>query len=78
MASPTYRDDWVDGLLDQGRAEGEARGEAKMLLRALVARGFVVSDDLRTRILSTSDTEQLEAWMDKAAVADSLDVVFGD
>ncbi|GAA1616291.1 hypothetical protein [Nocardia ninae] len=78
MASPTYRDDWVDGLLDQGRAEGEARGEAKMLLRALVARGFAVSDDLRARVLSTSDTEQLEAWMDKAAVADSLDVVFGD
>ncbi|MFF3225236.1 hypothetical protein ACFYV7_20760 [Nocardia suismassiliense] len=72
MASPTYRDDWVDGLLDQG----EARGEAKSLLRVLAARGFPVADDLRARILSTSDTAQLEAWLDKAAVAKSLDAVF--
>ncbi|WP_433657456.1 hypothetical protein ACQPW1_38100 [Nocardia sp. CA-128927] len=78
MASPTYRDDFVDGLLDQGRAEGEARGEAKMLVRALVARGFAVPDDLRARILACLDTEQLEAWMDKAAVATSLDTVFDD
>ncbi|MFI9400569.1 hypothetical protein [Nocardia sp. NPDC052316] len=77
MASPTYRDDWVDGLLDQGRAEGEARGEAKMLLRILAARGFVVPDDLRVRIESCLDTAQLEEWGDKAIAADSLDGIFG-
>ncbi len=27
---------------------------------------------------SPAYTDQLEAWMDKAAVADSLDVVFGN
>ncbi|WP_107658629.1 hypothetical protein [Nocardia suismassiliense] len=72
MASPTYRDDWVDGLLDQG----EARGEAKSLLRVLAVRGFPVADDVREHILSTSDTGQLEAWLDKAVVAKSLDEVF--
>ncbi|MEU7138029.1 hypothetical protein ABZ942_01120 [Nocardia sp. NPDC046473] len=72
MASNTYRDDFVDGLLEQG----EARGEAKMLVRALAARGFAVSDELRAQILSSSDTKQLEAWMDKAVVADSLDAIF--
>ncbi|QBS40654.1 hypothetical protein [Nocardia sp. CS682] len=77
MASPTYRDDWVDGLLDQGRAEGEARGEAKMLLRVLAARGWAVPDDLRTRIESCLDTVQLEEWGDKAIAADSLNAIFG-
>ncbi|MEU7138030.1 hypothetical protein ABZ942_01125 [Nocardia sp. NPDC046473] len=72
MASPTYRDDFVDGLLEQGRAEGEARS----LLRVLTARGFAVPDHLRTHILSSADTAQLEAWMDKAVVADSLDAIF--
>ncbi|MFI6041243.1 hypothetical protein ACIA8C_06385 [Nocardia sp. NPDC051321] len=78
MASHTYRDDFVDGLLEQGEARGEARGEAKMLMRALVARGFVVPDDLRAHILACADTEQLEAWMDKTIVASSLDAIFGD
>ncbi|MFI6999880.1 hypothetical protein [Nocardia sp. NPDC050175] len=77
MASPTYRDDFVDGLLEQGEARGEARGEAKMLVRFLVARGFEVSDDLRGHILTSSNTEQLETWFDKAVVADSLDTIFG-
>ncbi|WP_405166202.1 DUF4351 domain-containing protein [Nocardia sp. NBC_01499] len=82
MASPTYRDDWVDGLLDQGRAEGldrgRAEGEAKALLRILMARGLSVPDDIRTRIVSCLDTEQLEAWMDKAVVADSMNAIFDD
>ncbi|WP_107658630.1 hypothetical protein [Nocardia suismassiliense] len=74
MTSPTYRDDWIDGLLDQGRAEGEA----KMLLRVLAARGFAVSDELRIRVESCLDTVQLEEWGDMAMAADSLDAIFGN
>ncbi|MFI6167919.1 hypothetical protein ACIBCN_14155 [Nocardia sp. NPDC051052] len=76
MASPDYRDDFIDGFIAEGEAIGEARGEAKMLMRGLVAHGFTVPDDLRTRILACADIEQLEAWMDKTAVADSLEAIF--
>jgi hypothetical protein len=34
------KDAFVDGLLDQGRAEGVAKGEAQMLLRIMTARGL--------------------------------------
>ncbi|MGW4841617.1 hypothetical protein [Nocardia brasiliensis] len=76
MASPTYRDEFMDGLLDQGRAEGEAKGEAKSLLRILAVRRFAVSDDLRTRIMACTDTEQLETWIERAVVAESLATIF--
>ncbi|WP_069161522.1 hypothetical protein [Nocardia altamirensis] len=78
MASPAYRDEFVDGLLDQGRAEGELTGEAKMLIRILNARGFVVSGHLRARIQSCSETKQLETWADRAVSADTIEAVFLD
>ena len=72
-----FRNDFVDGLLDQGRAEGEAKGEAGMLLRILAARGITVPDDIRDRVTSCSDTAQLEAWGELAATATSLREIFG-
>jgi hypothetical protein len=77
-----FRDEFVDGLLDQGRAEGEARGqargEARMLLRVLEARGFTVPGHIRERVTSCTDTAQLEAWGELAATATSVNEVFGD
>ncbi|WP_338765323.1 hypothetical protein V7968_40460 [Nocardia vulneris] len=72
MASSIYRDEFMDGLLDQGRAEGEA----KSLLRILAVRRFDVPDDLRNRIMACTDTEQLESWIERAVVAESLAAVF--
>jgi hypothetical protein len=74
----SIRDEFVDGLLDQGRAEGEARGEAHMLLRVLAARGFTVPGHIRERVTSCTDTAQLEAWGELAATATSVNEVFGD
>lgn len=80
LMTTAFRDEFIDGLLDQGRAEGEARGraegEAAMLLRVLVARGFTVSDDIRQRIQSCTDLARLEAWGDRAVTANSLDEIF--
>ncbi|MEU7214136.1 hypothetical protein [Nocardia iowensis] len=78
MASPAYRDAFIDGFIAEGEARGEARGEAKILVRALEARGFTIPADLRARIQSCLDTDQLEAWFDKAMSADSIEAVFGD
>jgi hypothetical protein len=76
-----FKDEFVDGLLDRGRAEGEARGraegEAEMLLRILAARGFAVPDDIRQRVRGCTDTSQLEAWGYLAVTAGSLEEIFG-
>ena len=72
------RDEFIDGLLDQGRAEGEVKGEAKMLLHILAARGLPVSSDIRERILGSTDTAQLEAWADQALCATSITGIFRD
>jgi hypothetical protein len=57
-------------------AEGEARGEAKALLLVLKERGFCVSDALRERVESCTDTAELETWLGRAATANSIDEVF--
>jgi hypothetical protein len=71
-----FRDEFIDGYIDQGRAEGELRGAARMLLRVFAAKGFVVPEDVRERVTSSNDVTQLEEWADRAAVAASLDEVF--
>jgi hypothetical protein len=76
LMATVFRDQFVDGLLDQGRAEGRVEGEAAMLLRVLAARGFTVPDDIRHRVQSCTDLVRLEAWGDRAVTAVSLDEIF--
>ena len=76
LMATVFRDEFVDGLLDQGRAQGRAAGEAAMLLRVLAARGFTVPDDIRQRVQSCTDLAQLEAWGDRAVTARSLEELF--
>jgi hypothetical protein len=47
-----------------------------MLLRVLAARGFDVPGQVRERVLSCTDLQQLESWGDRAVTAASLDDVF--
>jgi hypothetical protein len=74
------RDDLIDGWIEVGIAQGEAtgmtRGEARILLRVLAARGFQIPDDIRDTVLTCTDTSQLEAWADLAATASSVDEIF--
>jgi hypothetical protein len=72
LMATVFRDEFVDGLLDQGRAAGEAA----MLLRVLAARGFTVPDDIRQRVQSCADLAQLEAWGDRAVTARSVEELF--
>ena len=72
LMATVFRDEFVDGLLDQSRAAGEAA----MLLRVLAARGFTVPDDIRQRVQSCTDLAQLEAWGDRAVTAGSLEELF--
>ncbi|MEO7332079.1 MAG: hypothetical protein ABI193_26120 [Minicystis sp.] len=48
------------------------------LLAALRARGIVVTELARQRILGERDPDRLERWVERAVVAASLAEVFGD
>lgn len=74
MTTAFPRDDFIDGLIDQGRAEGEAR----MLLRILAARGFSLPDEICERVTGCTDLAQLESWGTRAVTATSVREIFGD
>ena len=48
---------------DEARAEGIAEGKAAALLAVLAARGIVVGDAERVRILGERDPQQLDRWL---------------
>jgi hypothetical protein len=81
MATTQFSHPFIERYIAEGKAEGltegEARGEARMVLRILAARGLQVPTEVRDRVLSCSDTAQLEAWGDRAATAASVEEVFG-
>jgi hypothetical protein len=83
MKGYEYQSDFARKYVAQGRAEGRAEGRtegrtegraeeaARALLTVLRARGIPVPDGLRERILAQREPEQLERWLEKAAVATS-------
>ena len=72
MTTAAFKNAFVDRLLAEGKAEGEAR----VILRVLSARGLEVSAEMRQQVLSCADTSQLETWADRAATATCADDVF--
>ncbi|NEE03282.1 hypothetical protein [Phytoactinopolyspora halotolerans] len=78
MAIGAYevKSDFLRRWRDRGLAEGEAKGEARTLLRVLAARGISVPEDIRVRITECTDLDQLDAWTDRAATATSIDDIF--
>ncbi len=62
---------------DKGWDEGEAKGEAKILLRLVRHKGFTLTPEDQARIDSCTDPEQIETWIDRLLAANSLTDVFG-
>ncbi|TDC89143.1 hypothetical protein [Actinomadura sp. 7K507] len=62
---------WVEGWV-----KGWFEGASEVLLIVLEARGFAIDDDLRERIASCRDPEQMHTWARRAATAESLDEIF--
>jgi predicted transposase YdaD len=58
--------------LAEGLAEGQAKGRAEGVLRILAARGIAVDETARTFILSCTDLNTLDQWLDRALSATSL------
>jgi hypothetical protein len=86
MKGYEYQSDFAKKYVAQGRAEGLTEGltkgrteeAARAVLTVLRARGFVVSDTARERILAQKDPERLERWLEKAAVAASVTAVLDE
>jgi hypothetical protein len=57
-------------------AEGIAEKAAEFLLWVLARRGLTVPAQLRERVLSCVDLEQLGVWLEKSASANSVEDVF--
>ena len=86
MKGYEYQSDFAKKYVAQGRAEGLAEGltqgrteeAARAVLAVLRARGMVVADSIRERILAQKDPERLERWLEKAAVAASVAAVLDE
>ena len=60
----------------KGEANGEAKGEAKAILAVLFARGLVVSDEDRTRVLGCTELPTLDRWLRAAVVCEESGALF--
>ncbi|MGI5203548.1 hypothetical protein ACQEU6_18490 [Spirillospora sp. CA-108201] len=77
LACSKYKSDLFRRRYAEGRAESEARGVAKSVLKVLDARGLSVSDEMREQILACTDQVQLDQWLFRAVKAERVDEVFG-
>jgi len=57
-------------------AEGEAKGEARAVLRVLGARGIAVSESLRERVMACAELAMLETWLDRSLTVTSAEELF--
>ncbi|MFG1851755.1 hypothetical protein ACGFJT_07940 [Actinomadura geliboluensis] len=70
LAGYEWKSDFAKAHRAKGRAEGRAEGEAKALLLVLEGRGIAVPNEVRKRVMSCVDSDQLEGWLKRAAVVD--------
>ena len=62
--------------VQQGVAQGEAQGKAASILAVVAARGLLVSDTARARILGCSELSTLDRWLTCALTVPSVDSIF--
>jgi hypothetical protein len=60
----------------QGRAEGEAKGKAELLIRQLGLRFGALSDVTRVKILSAGP-DRLDVWAERVITGRSLEEILG-
>lgn len=82
MAAGTFvpKSEFVGRIYREGAAEGEAKGkaegEANSVLVFLDARGIEVSDEVRERVTSCTDLDQLTTWVRRAATVTRAEDLF--
>ena len=70
-----FRDGEVKGFRD-GEVKGEVKARRKDLLRAVVKRGIVLTDEQKGRIQECSDDALLDRWFDNVFDAKTADELF--
>ena len=82
MKGYEYQSDFAKKYVAQGRTEGHIEGRteeaARALLTVLRVRGITVPDAVRERILAQKDPERLEEWLERAAVASSVNAILDE
>lgn len=73
-----FRSETSQRLRAEGQAQGRAQGVANSILHVLAARGIDVPEPIHERIASCADLATLEAWLDRAVVADTATDLFVD
>jgi len=63
---------------EEGKAEARTETQANAVLTVLRVRGITVPDAAREHILAQKDLEQLNRWLEKAAVVSSVGEVIDD
>jgi hypothetical protein len=74
MKTSDYEKTFVERIHEQGISAGEA----KAVLRLLDARGLAPSAEQRQRVMSCTDSAQLDLWFDRAVTAATAAEVFAD
>jgi hypothetical protein len=72
MATPAYKSDFVDALIEQGTAQTRAED----LLKVLASRGLQLSKDRRDEVRACLDVDTLARWFDRALTASTAEQVF--
>ncbi|MFY0522732.1 hypothetical protein ACN28I_05860 [Archangium gephyra] len=65
-------------LIERGHRRGLKQGLAQGVLRILAARGLLVDEQARQRILTCTDMATLDTWFDRALTATTLSEVWGE
>ncbi|MEV2276355.1 hypothetical protein AB0I72_12270 [Nocardiopsis sp. NPDC049922] len=63
-------------LIGRPFREGEAKGMADAILGVLDGRGIEVADEVRDRITSTTDTNELRLWVRRSGTVDRAEELF--
>lgn len=71
-----FQSEWALRHINRGKAEGRAEGRAEDVLTVLTVRGIDVPDDVRDKVSTCGDLDQLDTWLRHAATARSIDEVF--
>ena len=61
-----WRHPLAEQVREEGRREGRAQARAEIVLRILQRRQINVPDDLRDRILASTDLDELGTWFDRS------------
>ena len=71
-----YQSEFARKYVAQGLAQGRAEARAHDVLAVLEARRIEVPESVRQQVLGCADSEVLDRWLRRAAVANAVSELF--